>query len=110
MTARRDRIEWRQIMVGYLVCACVLAAMASALLLPEASQTESRNLSALVVVAGAVLVALLKPLLRRLHGALLAPRPRVEAVAKGGAVALLCLLSVATSAAGGWTAWQFPYR
>jgi len=94
----QDRIGWRQIGAGYVVCLCSAAAFASGLWLERLPLLESGITAA--VVLGALLVTWLEPHARQVQANWLTVNPGLDLGLKRSAVALLCLISLGTTAFG----------
>lgn len=92
------QIAWKQIGTGYLICLCVLGAMAFAVLGGTQSEPWATTVAfiALAVLYG--LVKILTPVARWFFGTA-ETRPDLQASLKWWAVMALCALSLATSAA-----------
>ena len=94
----QDRIGWRQIGVGYVVCLCSALGVAAALWADRIPLLEAGIAAALVL--GALLLSWLEPHARQFQASRLAANPGMDLSLKRGAVAVLCLVSLATTALG----------
>ena len=95
---RADRIGWRQIMAGYVVCLCSAAALLSGFLMERLPLIESAVVAVVVLIT--LLSTWLEPHLRQWQAQTLATQPVLDLRLKRAAVAMLCLVSLATTALG----------
>ena len=94
--SRHDRIGWRQVAAGYVVCLCTAAALAAALWAKTFPVIESAIGG--VVILATLLATWLEPHARHIQLRALAERPHLDLQLKRAAVTLLCLVSLATTA------------